>query len=478
MKRVLMALMFVVFVGISAFAEDNIAVFPFKNKVQDDYGLTELAETEMSALLVSYKRFNVIERKEIDKILQEQHFSNSGIVDINEALQIGKVKGIKYGVFGEITNASWSAKDVASSSFQLKIVDMETADVKLSKVYNMQSQEKKDADKKAAFANMLKEKIKKEVSNDLVNAFTIEGSIVDVNGKKVTIDMGSKQGVIKGMEFNVMESKEKIGKNGKKVKVEKARALLEVTEVHDETAVCKFKDGEKLEEGMTVKLVQVDENRYYKAEDIEKILARRGFNKGDLMIDGFIGIGSPVFTDYVFPHQESVDYDLMTIKGGARALYFLSSWFGIGLEFNVSNSFDDGEGRKIKPKNATDENETYMKTAYSDQTVLVAGRVNLSNSATRIYVPFGLGMASVKQSADRVIRTYDEHQSSHVTPLGKVEQNESVFAGYLGIGLEFNVTNHVSLGLEARYNIVNTSNVAINTANALFKIGYKFDEVF
>lgn len=462
MKKILMALMFVFCVGIAAFAEDNIAVFPFENKTQNDYGLTELAENEMTSLLVNQKRFTVIERKDMDKILKEQHLSNSGIVDIKDALQIGKIKGIRYGVFGEITNASWSEKNIASSAFSVKVVDMETANVMFSKVYNMQQQQDKAADKSAAFATMLKEKFKKEISKDLINAFSIEGSVMDIRGKRIIIDAGRKNGVVRGMEFNVIERQEKTSsRTGEKIVVDNPVALLEVTEVlSDNSSACKLSKGEKLKEGMLVKLVQIDD-RYYKAEDIEKLLMARGIKGGDIQISPYIGMGIATNVNDPFGVHNGNGETKNFIAYGANILVFLSSYVGFGFDFYMT----DMNSRDSFDKNGGTPDLGYSNYSFKIMGYGLTGRVNLSKSNLRFYIPFGLGFADFKHKARYTDTGYNSN---------RVEKNESVFCGNVGAGIEWDFTNHWSFGAEARFNLAKTEGHDFSYMMFLAHLGYRF----
>lgn len=498
---------------IVSFAEDNIAVFPFENKLQDDCNLTELAENEMTSLLVNQKRFEVIERKDIDKILKEQHFSNSGIVNINQALQIGKIKGIKYGVFGQITNVSYTNKELALITLQIKIIDMETANVMFSKVYNSKPKNETSNGKNTVLTNMLKQTFKKQISNDLINTFTIEGSIVDITGKRVIIDVGKKQGVVRGMEFNVIDSQEKISKRtNKKVTINKAKALLEVQEVlGDDTALCKFKEGEKLEEGMTVKLVQVDD-RYYKAEDIEKLLTRRGIQKGDLLVSIYGGYTKGTISLFSFQPIDS-DNSELNLSGnsyGLQFLLFINSYLGFGIDLSISRYVLTGNNifSKTSIFINNDNFENYGKETYTNyykhenyegldiekKDILVRGRINLNNSSFRAYIPLGFGISIIKQKSNVIGYSQTDifqkdndgmyERGGYHYKLDKQfenwqyseEKKEIAFCGYLGIGLELNLTNNISLGIEGRYNIT-TAKEQINVSVGLLKLGYKFNEL-
>ena len=465
MKKILMSLMFVLSVSVLAFAEDNIAVFPFENKAGNDYGLTELAENEMTSLLVNQKRFTVIERKDLNKILQEQHLSNSGIVDINQALKIGKIKGIRYGVFGETNSVSWSEKNVASAALQIKVVDMETANVMFSKVYNIQEQQNKNADKKAAFASMLKAKFKKDIANDLINAFAVEGSIIDIKGKRVTIDAGRKNGVVRGMEFNVIERTEKTSsRTGEKIVVDTPVALLEVTDVvSDNSSICKFKQGEKIKEGMFVKQVQIDD-RYYKAEDIEKMLIKRGIKAGDLAIYGYFGMGiaESVKDD---PWGASNEDSKNSILWGAKVLYYLNSYLGLGIDFYMTDRSDkdsyDKEGSGLKLG--------YSNYSFKTNVISLAGRVNLNKSSNiRAFIPFAVGISNFEH------RCRHAYQIGSNTYVERETKSESAYSGNLGFGLEWDFANNFSVGVEGKYNIIKLEKSNLNFVSVAVELGYRF----
>lgn len=275
MKKSIVAVL-VLFVCCSlSFAKDKIAVFPFAT-VMHDYNMGSLAETEMASLLLETKRFDVIERSQISAIMSEQKLSNSGIVNENDASEIGKISGVKYLVLGTVSNVRYVvtqkrtengvSEDVdAAIVLQLKIIEVESASVIFSKTYNMKkgsgigsvfsSLIEGDGTPEGTLSSLLKKTYKKEVSKDMLNAFPIEGEILSIEDKKtVTIDVGSDQGVKKGMVFNVVTKEEKTNSSGKTRTIVKKVGKLKVTEVlGEDTSNCKVTESSvPLEEGMAI----------------------------------------------------------------------------------------------------------------------------------------------------------------------------------------------------------------------------------
>ena len=66
-------------------------------------GSGELAAYKLTEYLVQTNRFTVLEREKIDKILQEQGLSMTGVIDQNSAVEIGKLLGVDALIFGNVT---------------------------------------------------------------------------------------------------------------------------------------------------------------------------------------------------------------------------------------------------------------------------------------------------------------------------------------------------------------------------------------
>lgn len=84
-----------------------IAVTDFKK----DYGvgLSSKIETEISRQILDGKPyFTAVDRTEIDKVIKEQRFQSSGLLNEETSVQIGKILGAQALISGEITSTSSS----------------------------------------------------------------------------------------------------------------------------------------------------------------------------------------------------------------------------------------------------------------------------------------------------------------------------------------------------------------------------------
>ncbi len=116
----------------------RIAVLPFKNATaaakRDDYG-SAVADMITTALVQS-KKFNVIERQNIEKILKEQELWLSGIVDSGTTKKIGQITGVGFLVVGSVSKLGDYIE------MDLRMLDTETGKIVLSTSGKASSEEK------------------------------------------------------------------------------------------------------------------------------------------------------------------------------------------------------------------------------------------------------------------------------------------------------------------------------------------------
>ncbi len=256
--------------------KQKIAVFPF-NGVRNDYNMTLTAENQMISLLVNQGIFDVIERSQLDKIVKEQQLSLTGLIDVSDAVKIGKISGVRYAVIGSVPNVNYRAVQKVDDKgepylsvdalvvIQIRVIDIKTAGVLFSKTYNAKPgggllgsilSLDTSADPETTLAKTVK-RVYKKVAKDMTNAFPMSGYILSIEGNIVTIDIGKQAGVKKKMLFDVIKETEKIHPKTKKlIVIEKKVGLLKVKEVTgDESSECIIKKGEdKIAEMMKVNL--------------------------------------------------------------------------------------------------------------------------------------------------------------------------------------------------------------------------------
>ncbi|MFQ5706276.1 MAG: CsgG/HfaB family protein [bacterium] len=96
----------------------RVAVYVFEDKTDRSFrwwnnksvgdGISEMITTE----LVKTGHFQVIERQELDRILEEQNLGATGIVTPQSAAQVGKVLGVELAVMGAVTEFGYKKSDV------------------------------------------------------------------------------------------------------------------------------------------------------------------------------------------------------------------------------------------------------------------------------------------------------------------------------------------------------------------------------
>ena len=87
-----------------------IAVFPFED-ANARTELTKLGQTLTEMLitaLIQGDQFNVMERVQLEKILKEQSLSQTGVIDAETAIEVGKLSGLEGVVVGSISQLKTS----------------------------------------------------------------------------------------------------------------------------------------------------------------------------------------------------------------------------------------------------------------------------------------------------------------------------------------------------------------------------------
>jgi len=189
------------------FRKTKIAVLDFQLQGEGfetkDMGII-VAEWFITAL-VKAGRFDVIERGLIQKLLEEQKLSMSGIVDENTATKIGKFLGVKTIISGSVMKL----QNVIE--INARIIDVETASIIAAE------------NVKSSTAVRLQDLVV-QMSEKIIKNFPLEGYIVNKTDSKVTIDLGRMAGVREGMEFSVY-------KEGKIIKHPKTGAIIDVQRI-------------------------------------------------------------------------------------------------------------------------------------------------------------------------------------------------------------------------------------------------------
>jgi TolB-like protein len=187
--------------------------FPSKDmgKIVAEWLITGLVETG---------RFDVIERRLLEKILEEQKLGVTGAIDPDSAAQLGKILGVKTIVSGTLTSLE------GMNEINARLINVDTASIVAAETV------------RASTASKLQDLVS-QITERIVQAFPLEGYVVQRTGTRVTLDLGRQMGVKPGMRFVAFKEGKVIKhpKTGEVLDVETIEVgMIEITDVRDKTA--------------------------------------------------------------------------------------------------------------------------------------------------------------------------------------------------------------------------------------------------
>jgi TolB-like protein len=219
----------------------SIAVLPFENK-GGDQGLASMVQDKMITSLYSLKRFKIMERSQIDKVLSEQKLGMTGAIDQNKAVKVGKLIGVDAILIGSI-----SASD-RGTGMDARLIDTETGTIITAKDAVV------DGNSLMVVRNVATD-IAIQIYNDVP---LVEGYVIKSDGANIVVDVGTAKGMRKGMKMVVYEEGEAYTHPitgevlGKKVTQLGELVLTEVLEKMSEATVVEKEPGKSIAMGNKV----------------------------------------------------------------------------------------------------------------------------------------------------------------------------------------------------------------------------------
>lgn len=208
-------------------------------------------------------RFEVIERKLLGEVLEEQKMVEAGIVNHETASEIGKLLGVKVIISGSV------AKIGTLLEVNARIVDVTSASI-----ITAESVSSSQVDSLRSLVNQMAKKI--------IKNFPLEGYIAHRNNNDVVIDLGRQSGVKEGMSFLVYKEGDvvKHPKTGEILYVEKIKTgLIEVTGVQEKIStgvIVQEEETDSIGYGDLVKSAKNGESRVTKQpdqiDDVQKVI--------------------------------------------------------------------------------------------------------------------------------------------------------------------------------------------------------------
>ncbi len=244
MKRLMIILMIgfiIIPFGLSqAQLKKRVAVFSFEDKTDrswrwwDGRGPGEGMADMLTTSLVKSGKYVVIERQEVNSLIEEQKLGQAGLVTQQSAAEMGKLLGVELAVVGSVTEFGHSKKDVGgslSSGFGLGVQSQKATvaiDVRLINTTtgeilaadNIRKEESKGGLKVSTpdfrfknqnqFDNSLVGKATRACVEEIMQkiesqmqSIPWEGKIILINGNTIFMKPGSDAGVKVGDSFTV-----------------------------------------------------------------------------------------------------------------------------------------------------------------------------------------------------------------------------------------------------------------------------------
>ncbi len=208
------------------FQKTKIAVLDFQlqGKGYDTADMGKIVAEWLITALVKEGRFDVIERRLLEKVLEEQKLVMTGVVDEQSATKLGKLLGVKIIISGSVM------KFQGFMEVNARIIDVESASI-----ITAESVKSSTAVRLEALVVQMAEKI--------ISDFPLEGYVVNKKGNSVTIDLGKRAGVKRGMRFIVYKEGNVIKhpKTGEVLEIENIQTgTLEIEGIRDNIATAKI----------------------------------------------------------------------------------------------------------------------------------------------------------------------------------------------------------------------------------------------
>ncbi|MFW6409487.1 MAG: CsgG/HfaB family protein [Halanaerobiales bacterium] len=199
---ILLTILIVTLITFQGHSQEKVGVLDFSGDVSQEY--LDNATNRLSTIITQLDRFEVIDRTEVDRILEEQKFQQSGLVDTDTSAEIGNILGTDQVLVGTIDNLSSSSNEGAydaEARVTVKIIDVENASV-LHSIEN--SGTARDSSSNEARQSALDDALGEDFVNKMRERFAITATVTNVQGDKIDISGGSEQGVKENFRFRIM----------------------------------------------------------------------------------------------------------------------------------------------------------------------------------------------------------------------------------------------------------------------------------
>jgi TolB-like protein len=231
------------------FKKTKIAVLDFQVQggKNDNPDMGKIVAEWFITALVQEGRFDVIERRLLEKVIEEQKIGVSGIVDEVSASKLGKVLGAKIVITGTVLEFQ-NVLEVNA-----RILEVESSSI-------IAAENVKSSSGAARLEDLVV-----EMAQKIIKDFPLEGYIAQRDEKSVLLDLGQRAGIRKGMRFIAYKEGKVIKhpKTGEVLDIESIETgEIEIVEVNTKTArgiIIKERAPGAVEYGMMVRSAAKDQ---------------------------------------------------------------------------------------------------------------------------------------------------------------------------------------------------------------------------
>ncbi len=253
---VIMALVSVLPSSAAEYRKTKVAVLDFQQQGRfETEGIGRIAAEWLTTSLVETGRFEIIERRLLNQILDEQKMSSSGLVDPTNATRLGKILGVKTVVTGTIQHYE------TIFELNVRLINVETGSIITA--------DRVRAGSTASLRNMVN-----RISERIAHHFPLQGYLVQRKDSSVMIDLGRQSGVVPGLVFTVFVEGAPLRhpKTGEVLSVERIeKGSVKITEVREKTSLGTIikENGEAfVQAGQQVSSIQME--RIMRQEEIAR----------------------------------------------------------------------------------------------------------------------------------------------------------------------------------------------------------------
>ncbi|HAQ62039.1 TPA: hypothetical protein DCR49_08620 [Candidatus Delongbacteria bacterium] len=168
----------------------TVAIIPIESK-ESNSQISSMILDKLITNLVKKRRFKVIEREFLDKIMNEQSLGMTGIVDEATAINAGKVIGAEAIIMGKQSELN------GDLHISVRVIDVETSEtITANEIVSEQDELERAMEKVAVM-----------IINDMP---LFEGTIIKIDPDQIYLDIGADLGVRKGTKFTLYRKGEEI----------------------------------------------------------------------------------------------------------------------------------------------------------------------------------------------------------------------------------------------------------------------------